>query len=415
MSPRISDLAELENEDDELVPEILPVDARLSVRGPSATFQSLFDRAAAVTPAKEIISGTGFALLEAFSASPGTTAYVKVSATDGDLTVSMVADGVSVTVPGSVLVPGKKIAEILRLAPTEQAKIEVLGTTATIRSGRAQWTVQTPVGHALPPAADVSAITTYSLAVGDLLDALTVARRAASTSSARASLMQLAVSQGSITGLDGGRLHRQRVQNLPAALRATIPLRVSEEVIRMLRATGSETVEMGSSDSHLVFRVDQDTLIAQRLLVDFPDVESQVLGPVLTNTWALTVDRDRLLQAIRRVRVNADPDYQALFVSLVPGRVLDSGMTWNLSLSARDRSGNSAAETLDASWSGPATSRSLCVNHRYLSDLLAATSGEFVTLRIGEDSKAVRLPVLIEDTASGFLGWVQQMRPGYLT
>lgn len=407
-------LAELESIEAELVPEILPVDARLAVSGPVAVFATLFERAAAVAPTKVLIAGTGYALLEAVSGGPGVLAHVRLGATDGAMSTSMVASGVEVIMAGAVLLPGKRISEILKLAPTTSVRIEVLGNTATLRSGRAQWTVQTPPGEALPPAADTSGIITHPLPVAGLLEALTTARKAASLSSSRASLMQLSVLGGAITGLDGARLHRQHVEGLPASIDLSIPLRAAEEVCHLLRTTTDEVVEMGGNASHLVFRIGSNTLVAQRALVNFPNIESQVLGPALTNPYALTLDRAALTDAIRRVRVNADPDFRAIFLTLTPGRQVGEVIDWSLTLSARDRSGNSARESLNALWSGPAKARELCVHHVYLSDLLAVQRGADVVFKIGEDSKDVRLPLFIEDTVSGFTGYVQQMRPGYL-
>lgn len=415
MKTDLLDLAQAQSPDEEMVPEILPVDARLAVHGKVATFLALFERAATVTPLKEIISGTGYALIEAFPGTSTTVPYVKVTATDGDMSVVLWADGLAVSMPGAALVPPKKILDILKIAPTENLRFEVLGNTATLRSGRAQWSVQTPVGDHLPPAADVSAITTHQVPVSSFLDALRAARGAASTSSARASLMQIQVRDGSLTGLDGGRLHRQRVTGLGLGINTTIPLRVADEVARLLRGAESETFDFGSSFSHLVFRVDNDEIIAQRLLSDFPNIENQILGPTLTNTHTLSVNRAILADAVKRVRVNSDPEFQAMFLTLAPGKATSDGTTWTLTVSARDRSGNEAREGMDVAWTGPKGARSLCVNHKNLSEMLSTMTTETVAFKVGDDTKAQKFPLFVDNDINGFTGWVQQMRPGYLT
>ena len=48
-------LAEMESDDTELVPEIFPVDARLSISARANVLQALFASANDVTPAKEVI------------------------------------------------------------------------------------------------------------------------------------------------------------------------------------------------------------------------------------------------------------------------------------------------------------------------------------------------------------------------
>lgn len=415
MSPvnDLQTLAESENEDEELVPEILPVDARLSIRGPAETFQRLFERAAAVSPTKEIISGTGMALLEAVSAEGNSLPYVRLTATDGDLTLVMVSDLTDVIMPGKVLVPSHKISQVLKLAPSKQIRLEVLGNTIIIRSGRAQWTVQTVVGDSLPVAADVSGVSTHDVPVAGFLEAMGAARKAASSTTARVALMQLSVSDGCLTGIDGGRMHRKTADGLPKSLNLTIPLPVVEELTKMLRGTDLAKFKIGGNSSHLLFEVGNDTLVAQRSLVAFPDISNQLLGPLLTNVHTMTLDRVALLDAIKRVRVNADQDYQSIFLALVPGKATAEGKTWSLTVSAKDRSGNAAQESLPVTWVGSSGNRTLCVNHRYLTDMLTTLSDEMVTLRIGDDTKDIRLPVLVEDQVSGFTGWVTQMRSAY--
>jgi DNA polymerase III sliding clamp (beta) subunit (PCNA family) len=404
------DLAESEPEDVEYIPTILPVDARLAVRGPVSVFLPLLDRAAAVIPAKEALSGTSHALLEAFGPQPGTLPYVRLSATDGAQSVSLVADGVDVIMSGAVLVPAKKIADVLRLAPSSQAYIEVLGNSIVVRSGRAQWTVQTLVGDRLPPFAETTGMTLHTGECTPLLYALSSAKKAASTTNARAALMQISIKDGAVTGIDGGRLHRIKIPDLPLGLSLTLPLKAADEVMRMLRSALSNEAQIGGNASHVVVSVDQDVLIAQRTLVPFPDIEREVLSPSLNNIHTMTVDRDSLLNAIKRVRISADPDFQSVILTLTPGTAIEG--VWSLTVSARDRSGNAAQESVEIMWAGPDKARSLVVNHHYLTDLLSVIPQDSVAFKIGDDTKAERHPLFVEDQG-GVTGYVHQMRPGF--
>ena len=138
------ELAELS--DPELVPEILPSTATLAVKGDVTKLRTLFARAASVTPQQSIVPGTQFALFEAFSGGPLHAPYVRVTATDGELTTSVVTDGIEVAAPGSVLVPPKAIVDRLKLSPTEQVSFTVVDSALLLRAGRARWTVPVPVG-----------------------------------------------------------------------------------------------------------------------------------------------------------------------------------------------------------------------------------------------------------------------------
>jgi DNA polymerase III sliding clamp (beta) subunit (PCNA family) len=49
-------------------------------------------------------------------------------------------------------------------------------------------------------------------------------------------------------------------------------------------------------------------------------------------------------------------------------------------------------------------------NHRYLTDLLESYDGEDVVLRVADDARTVKTPLLLEDPSAGFVALVQQMR-----
>lgn len=406
----LSSLAEMEHDDPEFIPEILPVDARLSVKAPVAKLLELFSRAAAVSPQKETIPGTAHALLEAVQTSNTEVAHVRITASDGDQTVSVVVDGVTVLMAGAVLVPAKRLHDILKLAPTETAKIEVIGTAALIRAGRAQWTVQTPVGDSLSTLLDVSDIEMQDVPVEPFVNALSVARRAASTTDARRSLMQVQIRNGTVTGCDGGRLHRADLGVGDTTADLTIPTKVVDELLKALRSTTAKFMQMGYNERHLVFRIEQDSIVAQRLLLPFPEVESLLLGPAFSNVNSLTVDRRDLAESIQRVRINADPDSAVIFLGLVPGKKdSQNNLSWSLSIRARDRQGNASQEVIECQWVGSGKARELAFNHHYLSDLLAVYNADTVIFKVGDDTKTLRTPLFLEDKTSGFTGIVQQV------
>lgn len=405
----------MEHDDPEFIPDILPVDARLSVRGDVAKFISLFERAAAVAPTKEMIPGTAHSLLEAVQTSNSEVAHLRITSSDGEQTVSVIVDGITVLMAGSVLVPAKRILDILKLAPSPTAKLEVLGNTAVIRSSRAQWTVQTPIGDALNTIPDVSSVPLVTVATAPFLKALVVARKAASNLSNRDSLMQLLIRNSTITGCDGGRLHRATIAGFDSTADLTIPVRVVDELVKSLRATDSEFFSMGYDDRILVFRIDQNSIIAQRLLLAFPEVENLLFGPAFSNVNSLTVNTRELADVVKRIRINADPDSAKIFLSLQPGKKDAQGLlSWTLVVRTKDRQGNASQEVIECQWSGSGNPTELCLNHHYLTDFLSAYSGEMASFKVGNDSKTHKSPLFLEDVGDGFVGIIQQMRSGWL-
>lgn len=405
-------LVNAEVEDLELSPEILPVDARLSVRAAAPILVSLFERAASIAPNKEIVVGTAFSLLEAFPAESGVASYVQVTATDGEHSLAVVADEVTVVLAGAALLPAKKVLDILRLVPEDLVRIDVLGTSAVIRSGQAVWTVQTPTGDSLPPLPDVSGISLVPVGREKFLTALVAVRKAVSTQSARFSLMQMQVKNQNLTGADGARAHRLRVNELPVNLEMDIPVKVLDELAKALSKSQGDSFELGADDAHLAFRIDRDILIAQRLLLPFPDVEKMFLGPALNNQHRLEVNTKDLAAVIRRVRINADPEYAGVYLGILPCPKDASGAEqWLLKVRARDKTGNSATESLPVRWEGPKGARELCLNHRQMLDLLSSYDYEQIIFSVGDDTKTTKRPLLLEDQEHGFTAVVAQMMP----
>jgi len=402
MSDQMS-LLELSELEDDLVPEILPSSASLSIKADVAKLKALFSRANGVTPVREIVPGTAFALFEAVPTTSEVAAHLRITATDGEQTVSVVEDGVDVKVPGAVLLPPKRMLDILKLAPTTRVDITVVGSTALVRSGRARWTVQVPVGEMnLLGLDEVSGIKLAPVPVVPFLCALMAARKAASTSDARVSLMQVKVKDSAIVACDGGRLHKATVAGLDPAMDTTIPVRTVDELIKAL--DGADELLMGFDERHLVFRVGADSIVAQRMLLPFPDVQSLLLGPQITNTLGLLVDRNELYEAIKRVRINADPDIAVVSLSIVRGA--RSATDWALEVKSRDRAGNTAQEVVECQWKGKP--KEVFYNHHYLTDLLEVCIADTLMLRMGGDTKANRTPLLIDDTDAGVMGIIQQ-------
>lgn len=405
--PSLLDLSELE---DDLVPEILPSSASLSVKAKGWRFRELFSRAAGVSPLREIVPGTAYALLEAIPATVSQVAFLRITASDGEQTVSLITEGADIKVPGSVLLPPKRVHDILKLAPTEDIDITVVGPTALIRSGRARWTVQVPEGEIsdLTDLEEVGNIALVPVPVPAFLGALKAVQVAASTTNARVSLMQVLLKDAAIVATDGGRLHRAPVPGLDGSLATTVPIGVVAELLRSLGPVAGnpdEVMEFGYDDQNLVFRINGDVIVAKKMLLHFPDVSSLLMAPRVTNSLNLVVDRAELLRAVERVRINADPDVSVVTLATVRG--IRSADDWLLEVRSRDRSGNTAQEVMDCQWSGKAMEVSY--NHHHLTDLLAVCVDSDLVFKLGVDTKSSKTPLYVEDTESGLIGIVQQV------
>jgi DNA polymerase III sliding clamp (beta) subunit (PCNA family) len=159
---------------------------------------------------------------------------------------------------------------------------------------------------------------------------------------------------------------------------------VLDDLQRLLSGHPADTISVGETVSHLVFEVGNVTLAVARRTISFPDVEKQLLaGALKDNSALLTVDCAELAKAVKRVRINADAQTSAIALRLSSGRLL---------VESRDKAGNSAEESVLASWEGK--ERVLVVNHGFLSEMLAAHGESLCEFRLGPDV-GKRLSVLL--------------------
>lgn len=408
MMTELLELRDMESDDSELVPEILPVESRLSIEGNASVLSLLFASANTIAPVKAILPNTDYVLLESFDATAKHVSHIQVSATDGERAITLIDDSFTIRMAGQVLVPGRRVAEILKMVPDETVRIDVIGTIATIRSGPAVWSVATPSSDAtLPAFADIDEMKFYPVAREDILQALELTYPAVAKTTARHSLMQAEILKGNLTACDGVRAHRVSVPGLDKALKTTLPLSFIVTAIKELRAFDGETIEIGSNHSTVVFHFGKNILRSQRLNYTFPEVDHLVLGPALQNDQKLTVEVSELADVVRRVRINADPDFSALFLSLrqVKG-------TWSLTVHARDKQGNSSQETVPCEYVGPDASKDLVVNHKYFLDFLACLSTKAVTFKLGETTKLKQSPIYA--AVENFTGSLMPMSPSHV-
>jgi DNA polymerase III sliding clamp (beta) subunit (PCNA family) len=131
-----------------------------------------------------------------------------------------------------------------------------------------------------------------------------------------------------------------------------------------------------------------------------------LLRPALANEDEQTVDRGQLLDAVRRVRINADSESSALVLDLEPGV---------LTVRSKDKSGNQATEDLDVGWSKG--TRQVVINHAFLTDMVSAMpTGSTCHFKLGTDGKRRQRPaVMLTQPGSETVGLMSQMRASWVT
>ncbi len=353
--------------------------------------QALLERAITVVPTRDVMP-----VLKCFQIQADAN-QLRVVATDLEMTLIASTPLVGVRQPGTAVFPAKKLLEIIRSAEDGgDVLIEVKNTTAVIRIGRALWTLQLQGGWDYPQLPVITDAELVTVKLDDFSEAIRAVRYAASRDPSRANLNIIDIQNGRLTACDGSRIQQIVINDFPINLR--IPIGAVDDLLRLLKTTDLETIQVGQSEHKLIFKFGTDIFIVSKLYAQFPDMESTMLRPALENRYQLDVDRNELTSAIRRVRINADPESSAIALSLEHHK---------LTITAKDKFGNTAGETIDCHWRG--AERTLVVNHKFLTDMIATYGDITCEFRLGEDSRTRRSPLMLRHPTTGSTGVVHQM------
>jgi DNA polymerase-3 subunit beta len=230
---------------------------------------------------------------------------LQLTGSDSDLTIH-----VSVTVNGEedgvTVLPGRLAGEIVRALPPGAVVVVVDDEEAHITSGRSEFAIRVLPAEEYPRLADVAG-DPLTLSAGELADALRQVVPAASSDDARPILtgVLLAAEAGGLR-LVATDSYRLSVRDLPGTTvlsegqHVLVPSRALEELGRML--TGVETVELRLGERDASFSVGETRLTTRLIEGEFPNYRGLIPASYPNQ---LTVGRDALLEAIRRVKLMA--------------------------------------------------------------------------------------------------------------
>jgi DNA polymerase-3 subunit beta len=291
-----------------------------------------------------------------------------VTGTDLELTIRL-------TVPvhsdsdGSVVVPARLVSDIVRALPAGAVEVSLGDDEMAISAGRSQFSVR-PLSLSDYPAQvepDADAVTLQS---AEVADALRQVVRAASTDDARAVLTGVLIAAEDegikMVATDSYRL---AVRDLPqssmlgAGQKVLVPGRALAELQRILSGDDELKVRLGAREA--VFEAGETRLTTRLIEGEYPNYRN-LLPSAYPNL--LTVGRDALLEALRRVKILAQDS--------TPVHLTLAGDT--LQLTAITQDVGNAHEEIDASYDG--AEMTVAFNPDYLASGIDAVEGDEVTL-----------------------------------
>ena len=288
-------------------------------------------------------------------------------ATDLDVGLRSKCDA-SVTKPGILTLPAKKLFEIVNALPDTEIRLEEDkgGKSVTIAADRFESRMQT-----LPAAAvkRMIAQTRFAITSEDTRYFLNGAQ------------LVLQPESMSMVATDGHRLAFVRVHESPgksAKAEVLLPRKTLNEIARLI--DGVESIVFSHGDNHLFFRAGSRLLISRKIDANFPAYERVIPK---SNDKHIDFDRDRLAAAVRRVRLLSNERSKA--VKFVIG-------TDQVEITSSTPEVGEAHEVLPVEYSG--TGLQICFNADYVDNFLSVVETEQVQLEFKDEmSQAVMKPI----------------------
>lgn len=232
---------------------------------------------------------------------------LRITGTDGDLTIDVSIE-VSGSKDGVVLVPAKLASDVVRSMTPGRVSFVAESDKVVISADKVKFTVPLGVEGDFPKWSGTVGEGT-AMPSKDLAEALRQVVRAASTDEARGVYTGVLM-----TGIEGKlRLvatdsYRMAIRDIdakvvPDGASVVVPARALAELQKLLGSADSVSISLTDNDA--TFEVGSIRLVTRLLMGAFADYQ-RLIPPSLPNK--LTVGRDSILEAIRRVKLVArDP------------------------------------------------------------------------------------------------------------
>ncbi len=350
--------------------------------------QKALDLVSGIVPAKTTLPILKCVLVEASKTG------LRFSVTNLDVSMVTTTEEVKVTEPGKAAIVGDKLASFVRSLAPGAVSFAVSENVLQIRCGKASFEIpcHNPQEYPSLPVLDEG----DSLHVaGDALTAMVAETNyAVSRDESRPALMGILweiESDGlTMVATDAHRLARSRRQlqwDQTDARQLIVDTGGLRQLARVLgQAADENSVEIFVGQNQLSFRAGTTVLHTRLLEGPFPDYNAVIPK---NNDKRVTIDRELMAQAIRRVSIIADRITNQIRFALENGR---------LELTARGSDGSRAEDEIAVGYEGPALE--IGFNFTYLLDILKNMRTPMVQLSLRDAHSAALIAPIAEDGSS---------------
>jgi DNA polymerase-3 subunit beta len=331
---------------------------------------------------------------------------LEIAATDLDVTLQS-SCAATVKSEGGVTVEARRFFDIIRSMPDEDIKITLQENySLLLESGTAKFRLLGLPAEDYPTLPKISAATAFTVSLEDLKTMVQKVIFAITHEETRfqlnGALLKVLGDKLEMVATDG---HRMALVNYPQPIAdrkgkeeftVLVPRKALHELLRMNAENGGE-VRFGASDNHLFFESGHRRLMARMIDVNFPNYMEVIARD---NDRHVGVDRQRLLETIRRISLVANERTRAVRFDFSPGK---------LTVSSTNPELGDARENVPIDYSGQPFYVGL--NAAYVTDFLSAVETSGVTLELkDENSQCIGRPQATENLPYEYLYVVMPMR-----
>jgi len=328
-------------------------------------------------------------------------AEVTLQATDLEVSVRKSLPLVSVERPGTTVVPGKLLNDIVRSLPEAAVTLSLEGDTLSISCLQSSFAVRTLPADDFPRFPEIQPDKSITLSSARMAEIVRHVSRAVSRDETRPVLTGILLTvEGNSVRMVATDSYRLAVKESLVEegsfedVQVVVPGKVMDEVSRL--APGSEDVTIGVSENQAVFAFGSTEFVARRIEGTFPNYRQLI--PKESET-TVVVPREEAIAAVKRVSLLAQHN--------TPLRLTVNSEDQTLSMSAQTLEIGDASEDLMAKVEGPDVE--IAFNHAFLLDGLMAAEGETIEISIVSPLKP---GVITSREDEGFLYLLMPVRLG---
>ncbi len=304
---------------------------------------------------------------------------ISLFATDLEMAARVQLDSVKVSKPGTVLLPGKETAALLRELSDPTVTLESSDLRCRIDSGGGSFVLLGEDPEQFPAEAKVQSGKRLEIPSGVLLRMVQETMFAAAREETRYAINGVLIDAGSgcvrLVATDGRRLaisYENLGDDDDVSVKAVVPLRAFATLARALTEDSKDPLTIEVGDRQVVFTTGQMQLVSQLLETRFPDYEGVM--PKAADT-TVEVQKAVLEGALRRASILCAADLR-----MIRFEVGDQSMRMTAESSTRGR----ADVTIDAVVKG--AGGSINFNPDYILEALRQSEMEQVRLDMSDDS-----------------------------